>query len=471
MRHRLFWKILLGFWLTFCLMVEGLWLFATVYRKPPGPFDHLYADRAAPSQMAAAVQVLEREGEDGLRQLLASWPDYDRRGILVERLAAKGDDAAPPLIDEVESASPRLVRSADGTWIRLRRTMVVLPREERGDRHGWFRMPPPEVLVLGGVGGLLFSAGLAWYLTRPLRVLKDGFSRLSQGELSVRVSRDMGRRRDELTDLACDFDTMAGRLQQLVNVRDQLLHDVSHELRSPLARLHMAVGLARQNPSRLGGSLDRIEVEAGRLDDMVGELLTLSRVESGASPMDRYFDLGRLVRSVVADARFEAQSSGVEILVDLPADMMADEADEAADDWDENTLPTVMGSPELFRRALENIVRNALRFSFPGQIVILGGRADTEARYYALWVCDHGPGVAEADLPRIFEPFLRLGPAVHADHHGVGLGLAIAQRAIHAHRGTIAASNRPQGGLRVDIRVPFAPSRRPVTAVGVPERN
>jgi two-component system OmpR family sensor kinase len=162
------------------------------------------------------------------------------------------------------------------------------------------------------LAGLLFSAALAWYLTRPLKTLSQAFANVAAGKLDTRVGPQMGKRRDEIADLGADFDRMAEQLKSLVSAQRQLLHDVSHELRSPLGRLQLAVGLARQQPERIATSLDRIELEASRLDSLVGEILTISRLEAnGEQHWDEYFDLYELVDSVVADARFEADNAGV----------------------------------------------------------------------------------------------------------------------------------------------------------------
>ncbi len=157
---------------------------------------------------------------------------------------------------------------------------------------------PIPMIWMGVLGGLFFSTLLAWNLTRPMRQLRVGFERVAQGDLSVRLLPVMRRRHDELTEVARDFDSMAERLQALVSAREQLLHDVSHELRSPLARLQLAIGLAHQNPDNVDNALQRIEHESERLDKMIGELLALSRAENHSlADDDEYFDLQELVKS------------------------------------------------------------------------------------------------------------------------------------------------------------------------------
>lgn len=440
MRRRLFWKILILFWLTFMIIVEGVWVVFALYGSHRKPLEVKVAERFARQQMATASAVLERGGIDVLRNVLAAWPAIEQGRLTVG--PAPSAAAPGPLKATVGSGLPPLtatVRGPDQVAYRL-----VYDTE---GLRSTFRRPGPlniplELVTLGLLGGLMFSAVLAWYLTKPIQKLRDGFSELSQGRLGVRLKTSMGRRRDELADLARDFDSMAERLQQLISSREQMLHTLSHELRSPLARLHMAVGLTRQDPSRFSASLDRIELEAKRLDKMVGDVLTLARAESGTQQMEDYFDLGGLALTVAGDARFEAQSSGVKVETGLEPGAREDQ-------------PTVKGNAELLRRALENVVRNALRHSAAGQTVRLDLSADRAARQFVIKVSDEGPGMEPQALQTFFEPFVR--GQERQEGQGFGLGLAIAQRAVLAHGGSIEAQNRPGRGLMVTIRLPFGP--------------
>jgi two-component system OmpR family sensor kinase len=271
----------------------------------------------------------------------------------------------------------------------------------------------------------------------PIRRLRAAFGRLAAGELKARLGRAFQNRRDEISDLAGDFDKMAGRLEELVASRDRLLADVSHELRSPLARLQLAIALARQAPEKTSHSLSRIEKEADRLEEMVDELLTLSKLESGGATATEYFYLGEIGALVADDARFEAQQKGVEIvLAPLPRAMRE---------------PILCGNGKLVSRALENVVRNATRFSRQGQTVTIA--LDCNDTGAGVVVTDQGPGVKAEKLDAVFEPFVQ---AEAANGHGYGLGLAIAQRAIRAHGGTIAARNGTEKGLVVTIWLPAA---------------
>jgi len=226
----------------------------------------------------------------------------------------------------------------------------------------------------------------------------------------------------------------------------RLLHDVSHELRSPLARLQAAVGLAHQRPERIAGSLERIERESNRMDKLVGELLTLSRLEASPEPLRREpVDLAELVDGILADARFEVGQ----------ADPSAGDAPAAATsillEADEGVL--VSGDPDLLWSALDNVVRNAARHGAAGGVVSVVLRRDADTA--RVEVLDRGPGIAPADLASIFQPFFRSG-ASRSGVDGHGLGLAIAQRVVLAHGGDIGAANREDGGLRVTISLPLA---------------
>ncbi len=290
-------------------------------------------------------------------------------------------------------------------------------------------------LLVLGIATLLCWV-LARYLTRPVKILREAAARLASGELDVRVGETVGRRGDEIGDLARDFDRMAERLQEMVASRERLLRDVSHELRSPLARLAVALELARESKPGETEPLDRIELEAGRLNELIGELLALTRLdEAGGGHRREAVDLGALAREVAEDAGYEARGRGVEMRVTVEGS------------------PRVMGSPPELRSALENVVRNAVRFGPAGSAVEVDVRSTDGA--CTTTVRDRGPGVAEDLLPKLFEPFATGEPA-RGHGGGSGLGLAIARRAVELHGGTISARNREGGGLEVTIRLPLA---------------
>ncbi len=449
MRGRLFWKILLGFWVTFILMTQMLWLVFSFYGNRHEPPEREMVRRIAKLQVASAASVLQSGGLPALNAMTANWSETDKSHFSVLPVAQippvtalSSDKVQPPKGRDPEFYSREVTtwtQSLDGQNYRISYDIDGLRDvNQRGgggeSRREILNIPIP-MIWMGVLGGLFFSTLLAWNLTRPMRQLRAGFERVAQGDLSVRLLPVMRRRHDELTEVARDFDSMAERLEELVSAREQLLHDVSHELRSPLARLQLAIGLARQNPDNVENSLQRIEHESERLDKMIGELLALSRAENhNIAEDDEYFDLRELVTVVVNDARYEAQVPGVEILLQVSPQV----------DY------TVKGNAELMRRAIDNIVRNALRFSTHGQQVkVLLSQVD---KSYQIQVSDQGPGVDESKLSSIFDPFVRVKSAMSGK--GYGLGLAITRKVILAHGGQVEARNGEQGGLVITLRVP-----------------
>lgn len=408
------------------------------FYNPHEPPESGIARRFVKLQINSAVSMLHTGGMPGLNNMMANWPESDRKlfSVTPSLLPAQGNTVQDLEPGKIPHEVVEFVQGPDGQGYRLRYDVQGLMHEYRPRRHRDLLNMPPPLLWLGGLGGLLFSAVLAWNLTRPMLQMRKAFGRVAQGDLSVRLFSSMGKRHDELSEVARDFDSMAERLQVLVKAREELLHDVSHELRSPLARLQLAIGLARQNPSNVETSLSRIEHEAGRLDKMIGELLALSRTESSEIPDEEYFDLFGLVEAVVNDARYEAQLPGVEIAMhpETPGDA----------DY------TVKGNAELMRRAVDNVVRNALRFSARGQTITVS-LAHFED-FLQIEVADQGPGVEEDKLSSIFDPFVRVKSPLSGK--GYGLGLAITRKVMVAHEGKVDARNAQPHGLVISLQVP-----------------
>lgn len=299
------------------------------------------------------------------------------------------------------------------------------------------RAPMPLLPILAGsVVSLLFAAWLAWYFARPIRNLRMAFAATADGQLDTRIGKAMGPRHDELADLGGDFDRMAERLQTLIDSQRRLLHDVSHELRSPLARLQAASELMRQQPERAAELIARIERDTLRMDRLVGELLTLARLDAGmAGASGEPVDLGGLVEEVVADVRVEAEPRHCRIDLDLAKGQI------------------VAAQAELLRRAIENVLRNALHYSPPGGLIHIA--MQPAGRQVVLTVADAGPGVDADELAVIFEPFHRARNA-DSSQAGHGLGLAITRRVMQVHGGRVSAANRPTGGLVVSLELPVA---------------
>lgn len=449
MRGRLFWKILLGFWVTFILMTQMLWLVFSFYGNRHEPPEREMVRSIAKLQVASAASVLQSGGLPALNAMTANWSETEKSHFSVLPVAQilPVTELSSDKVQSPKNLDPEFYSREVTTWTQgldgqnyrisydIDGLRDVNQRGGGGESRREILNIPIPMIWMGVLGGLFFSTLLAWNLTRPMRQLRAGFERVAQGDLSVRLLPVMRRRHDELTEVARDFDSMAERLEELVSAREQLLHDVSHELRSPLARLQLAIGLARQNPDNVENSLQRIEHESERLDKMIGELLALSRAENhNIAEDEEYFDLRELVAVVVNDARYEAQVPGVEILLQVSPQV----------DY------TVKGNAELMRRAIDNIVRNALRFSTHGQQVkVLLSQVD---KCYQIQVSDQGPGVDESKLSSIFDPFVRVKSAMSGK--GYGLGLAITRKVILAHGGQVEARNGEQGGLVITLRVP-----------------
>ena len=280
----------------------------------------------------------------------------------------------------------------------------------------------------------LTSLLLARYISSPIVRLQRASRALAAGVLETRVGSPSNRRSDEVGILARDFDTMAERLQALVMDKETLLRDVSHELRSPLARIRMALALAQRNSSEAAQpGLNRIEKEAEQLDDLIGQILTLARLRTQEEANREPLQLEELIAQVLDDARFEHPDAQLEFeKPDAPVEVLADRRG--------------------LKSAVENIVRNALTYAgADGPIEVHLERTDGSVE---LRVCDAGPGVSEEDLTRIFEPLYRADESRDHKTAGQGIGLAITARVMELHGGEVSAKNRTGGGLEITLRLP-----------------
>jgi len=427
-----FLKILLWFWVSLVLVAVALELTITVTTTPFEERVHRFSDNALTGHAREAAALLDRGGVPSVDRLFADL--QHRTGIHAVLLKADatevggrplGATAATVARQALESGQTemeadgqtavkaRAVTAADGRRYVLVATMPI----------GLLRLlhDAPSAQLLRLLAVFLTAAAacyaLARYVARPLATLRAATHELAQGNLAVRVTPRLGTRRDEFAELGRDFDAMAARLEGLMTAERRLLRDISHELRSPLARLSVALGLARQRPTEDSPVLDRIEREADRLNALIGQLLTLARLESGAR-----------------EAR--GRRRAVQIV-------------EAAD-------ATVVGDGELLRSAVENVVRNAVRHTAEDTTVAIVVRRLYEhgVSRVRISVRDHGSGVPKQALPFIFEPFYRVSEVREHGSGSVGLGLTIAHRTIRLHGGTVSAANASDGGLIVDIDLP-----------------
>lgn len=283
---------------------------------------------------------------------------------------------------------------------------------------------------------------LARYLTRPLAHLRSAAQRLADGDLSTRVTPAIAGAGGEVEALGQDFDRMAERIAALLEEKERLLRDVSHELRSPLARLTVALALARKRAGESARTeLDRIEREADRLAEMIGQILALARLTDDATVPDEHVDLAASIEDVVRDADYEARGEDRRVELAVQA------------------RPTVRGFDHALRSAIENVVRNAVAFTAAGTAVEVA--LDADADIATVEVRDRGPGVPEDALEAIFRPFYRVGTDRDRRTGGTGLGLAIAARVVARHGGRIRARPREGGGLVVTITLPITSARAP----------
>jgi two-component system sensor histidine kinase CpxA len=290
------------------------------------------------------------------------------------------------------------------------------------------------VLSIAIVAAAAMSLLLARYLSSPILRLQKASRSLAAGALDTRVGAPVTRRGDEVGTLARDFDTMAERLQALVTAKETLLRDVSHELRSPLARIRMALALAeRRAGAESQPDLARIEREAERLDALVGQVMTLTRLRTTNEPRRDFVQLDAVIGDVVDDARFEYPDARV--------------------DFASSGEVLLRGDADGLKSAVENVVRNALIYgdrTKPIEVVLTADAAKATIR-----VLDRGPGVPDAELTRIFEPFYRTDKSRDHRVDGQGIGLAITARVTELHGGTVRAANRDGGGLEITIELPL----------------
>jgi two-component system sensor histidine kinase CpxA len=304
-----------------------------------------------------------------------------------------------------------------------------------------------SALVLQCAVALLVSGFICYlltrYLTTPILRLRTASQQLAAGDLSSRATA-IERRHDELGDLVRDFNAMAARIEELVRGQRQLISDVSHELRSPLARLNVALDLGRERKGP-DPAFDQMEHDLELLNDMIGRLLTIARLDSSAAPLPMApVDLTELTTQIVRNANFESHERRVSVRLEARGQYF------------------VRGNADLLRSAIENVVRNAIRYTEPDTSVEVTLDVDEgpNASLVSLRVRDYGPGVADSELTKIFQSFYRVADARDRQSGGAGLGLAIAERVVRMHGGAIHAENSVPHGLQVEILLSPLPVER-----------
>ena len=467
--HSLFLRIFLLFWIAMALIVGGsIAITFTIAAREYGAPEL----QRRPSVAIQASEVLATGGISALKKWLAanehSIPDRDlfiigpdgadilgrrlsegaaRRLEFFNRETMSGfepPDAGPPAAGprhlgqptpgnfRPQRAAPQIVGPDGSTY-----TVLLVPR--RPSIFGALTLPGISLTILGIA--LAVSAFASWWLAQhlsaPIRRIQAGARALATENLEVRVSAGLEGRKDELAVLARDFDAMADQLRSNRGAVTRLLRDISHELRSPLARMRVALGLARQSPTDSPRQLDRLEGEIERLDGLISQVLKLARLHGSEAPFAREaFDIDEVLEEVVRDANFEGAVKNCKVRQRGAARCV------------------VHGNRELLRSAIENVLRNAVRYSPAGGLVDVTVECSGDG--LSILVRDRGPGVPERDLERIFEPFYRVAESRDRDTGGEGIGLAITSQVMIAHGGTATANNHTGGGLEVLLRLPHA---------------
>lgn len=451
----LFVKFFLSF-LLIIILISTVGIFLTFLRDqefPPLASQH-FARQAIAEYGREAIEAFDEGGSDevdeytdelykdaGIRIILfdsdarpLTRRKFPRRLQHMARRALQANEVVFPMMGQRDLLASPLQDAAGNTYV----VAIGLPDKPparqlvRSLTHGFLGW---QLLILLGLTAVVCFF-LARSLTAPISRLRKATRQLAAGNLATRVG-DQVKGKTEIGGLARDFDEMAGRIEALVAAQKRLLRDISHELRSPLARLGVALELARQdaNPEAREKALERIELEAERMNEMIGQLLSLTRLESGASELQcSEFDVTEMLSGLVQDADFEAKNRGCEVV------------------FNGDLAVCLVGSPELLARALENVIRNAVKYTAANSTV----RVDlsTGEKGLHIRVSDQGPGVPEESLEKLFEPFYRVADARDRQSGGTGIGLAIADRAIKLYGGSIHARNRSEGGLMMEIYLP-----------------
>lgn len=446
----LFLKIFLSFWLVVALFV-AVAILLTVATRPTRQVSEIEA--LQPKLLSEAVSAYQAGGAEQLRDYLHNVHESQHvHAMLFRDGQSLASHSVPPWF--VETATGRR-HTIDSLLGRINPHFAMLRISSKGaDGHTYTlvtELPPGQGALFGpnGIPGLgiliaVLTSGLVCYvlarfLTTPIIRLRKAAQRLASGDLSARAGASRGK--DEMAQLVRDFDLMAEQIEKLVKAQSRLLKDISHELRSPLARLSVALELARQRTGPEAESvLDRIRLESNRMNELIGSLTTIARLESGAGSMRKQpVLLEELVQEVARDAAFEAQTRKCQVECEI-----------------QDELP-VNGDPTLLRSAIENVVRNATRYTADGTAVKIRAEKRSVGGIEEAFVnvSDSGPGVPAGELDKIFEPFYRIDDARGRSTGGVGLGLAITDQAIRLHGGSVRASNLAEGGLLVEIRVPL----------------
>ena len=450
MNRRLFWKIFLPFWVAQALLLGALYVRLHIRLHSERPWWVQPSRQVMPELAKDAALLFEQGGQPALDNFLndISLKNRSTYWLLDSDGKQLGARWSPPQLQPYARQAQQ-----NGGFVRVEDSYVAVApvTTPRGQYLLVSEFVPPPLtervpgdlfwtLKLGTIVSAFLCLIIAHYLSKPIERLRNATNELARGNLDIRVSRYIGNRRDEIAELVRDFDSMAGELRNLIQSERNLLSGVSHELRSPIARIRLALTLARGADARERREmLDRIEQDTIQLDSMLEKILTVARLESGQhKPKFETVSLRDIVDNVLDDARFEATAVDVDIRFAGGPEVK------------------VKGDADLLRSAFENVVRNAIFYSGAGGEIEVTLRCDNGNAFLA--VRDNGPGVPEDSLPLLFKPFYRVDNSREVSTGGMGLGLAIVRNAVVVHGGTVTAHNVVPHGLEIEIQLPVAPS-------------
>jgi len=448
--RRLYWKIFLSFWLaTILIIITTAWVTSEIAQTSSIPArEQLFMD----SYANAAVATFESGRHAALKKWLVQTGLSKQMTLYL--LCSTGEiigSQSPPAV--IKQITEDLVKEEldDGL---LKFGNVVVSHEILSTSGKAYRLAAVSekplshfvvipwagltlrLVIAVGISGLICYL-LSLYLTKPLRSLRMAAKSLATGKLNTRVGRLKGHNRDEIAELSDEFDQMAEHLETMMSSKERLLQDISHELRSPLARLQIAIELGRKKAKELANTeFSRMEVECMRLNTLIGEILQFARLEKSSNSLDTSrVDCAKIVGKIADDANFEfgEEKPRVQLTIDQSCELALDE--------------------RLIHRAIENIIRNALNYSPANELVKV--RIHILENNLIIDIADNGPGVPDDQLTMIFNPFYRVDPSREKKTGGYGLGLSIAEKAIVLHHGKITASNKSTGGLQVSIELPI----------------
>ena len=445
----IFLKIFLWFWLTMVLVALAFVFVWSLENNAAPSRESLTAD-AVGLYASSVAQAYEANGASAAEQSLQHLQKTFgiRAALLSENMQA--------LVGTLENVDQQLVvnaKSSGQTEFEMRGNFAEVAAVAQGPSgkkyvllaelprrtSGLFRGSASQQVLRWAIAILisgLVCYTLTLYLIRPVLRIRSAASSIAGGNFSARAAPTLAHRRDELGDLVRDFNQMAERIERLMETQQQLLRDISHELRSPLARLTVALEIARKSASEeTAGALNRIEQESERLNEMIGRLLTLARINSLVDPPQHSsVSLRSLLDQIAQDANFEAAAKSCRVDVTGARDC------------------EIQGSHELLHSAIENVVRNAVHHTPPGSTVRV--HLDCDGGHSRISVSDEGPGVPAAELEKIFRPFYRLSDAREHRSGGTGIGLAITQQVARLHGGNVHAHNVDPHGLAVEFELP-----------------